>query len=189
MAKIPYRKWPKGAKLIASATLVALLGGNWVAQTAMDDVAGHEGYVPFGYRDPVGIPTKCFGDTTNVVLGKEYSWDECVRSLNEHLVETSRPVVKCLGNMWPKLADETKAALLSLTYNIGPGAFYKSSVAKFIKAGNVERACRRMGDGKFYVTARGVPLKGLVVRRERESAMCMRGVKKQREAQDAGMVN
>ena len=180
MAKIPYRAWPKGAKLIASAALVALLGGNYAAQTYIEDVAQSEGYVPSGYRDPVGIPTKCFGDTTDVVLGKQYSWDECVRSLNEHSVEIIKPVKQCLGRHWDNLPEESRAAIASLSYNIGNGAFCKSSVANYIRADNLERACRRIGDGSFYVKARGQKLRGLVLRRERESEMCMRGVHKMR---------
>ena len=185
MASIPYRKWPKGKKPIASLVLALLIGSFSTAQMHIEDVAESEGYVPYGYKDPVGIPTKCFGDTTNVVLGKEYSWDECVQSLNTHLVETSLPVVKCLGDVWGDMPEETRAAVLSLSYNIGPGAFCKSSVAKFFKAGNFERACRRIGDGTFYVTAKGKKFQGLVNRRDRESKMCLRGLEKK----NAGMDN
>ena len=169
--RIPYRKF--SGKLAASAALVALLGAGGAA-LYLDTVADFEGYVPYGYRDPVGIPTKCFGDTENVVLGKEYTREECVRSINEHAYELARPVMKCSPEL-ETMPDTVKAAVLSMSYNIGPGAMCTSSVAKFMNAGEWERGCRRMAE--IYKTAKGRELPGLVRRRKYESEMCLEGVR------------
>lgn len=59
MAKIPYIIIL--GKLVASVALVALLGAG-AASLTLEQIAGHEGYVPEAYLDPVGIWTKCFGD-------------------------------------------------------------------------------------------------------------------------------
>lgn len=169
--RIPYRKF--SGKLAASAALVALLGVGGAA-LYLDTVADFEGYVPYGYRDPVGIPTKCFGDTEDVVLGKEYTREECVRSINEHAYELARPVMQCIPEL-ETMPDAVKAAVLSMSYNIGPGAMCTSSVARYMNAGEWERGCRRMAE--IYKTAKGRELPGLVRRRKVESEMCLEGLK------------
>ena len=168
--KINYKKFP--GKVIASGALIALLGASGAA-LYLDTVEEFEGYVPEGYRDPVGIPTKCFGDTRDVIVGKEYTAEECAKSLNDHAYELAAPVMRCM----PGLAgenDKTKAAILSMAYNIGNGAMCKSSVARYYNAGQKERACKRMAE--IYKTARGKELPGLVRRRNYESKMCLQGL-------------
>lgn len=182
MAKIPYKKLPR--KIIASGALVALLGLGGAARF-INDMANLEGYVPEGYLDPVGIPTKCFGDTRDVVVGKEYTFEECARSLNEHAVELIIPLKKCIPD-FPTLPEKTRAAFASFTYNAGPGAFCKSTVAKKVNAGDLVGACKRLGERGFYDTARGKRLPGLVKRRQYESKMCLEGL---REAGLASIVD
>lgn len=171
MAKIPYRKVP--GKIVAGAALVALLGIG-AAQLSVDTVADFEGYVPEAYLDPVGIWTKCWGDTTDVTPGAKYSFDQCVKSLNDHVLELAEPVTRCV----PALNlqhDKVKAAMVSMAYNIGSGAFCKSSVARYANAGDWERACKRMA--QIYKTAGGQELPGLVKRRRMESELCLEGLR------------
>ena len=73
MARIPYRKVP--GKIVAGAALVALLGAG-AANLTLETVADFEGYVPAAYQDPVGIWTKCWGDTYDVTPGATYTFDE-----------------------------------------------------------------------------------------------------------------
>lgn len=170
MAKIPYRKIP--GRLVAGAALVALLGAA-AAQLTLDEVARHEGYVPQAYRDPVGIWTKCFGDTHDVRPGALYSFDECVRSLNGQVVAHARPILACIPSLVDQ-PDKVKAAMVSMAYNIGTGAFCSSSVARYANDGEWERACRRMA--QIYKTAGGKELPGLVKRRRDESELCLQGL-------------
>lgn len=172
MARIRYRLPPR--KVLASAALMALLGGAGVATLTLDTVEEFEGYVPEGYLDPVGIPTKCWGDTRQVVIGKPYSFEECSRSLNEHLTELVLPLTSCIRD-FASLPDKTKAALASMTYNIGSRAMCQSSIVKKLNAGDSEGACRRMAE--IYKTAKGRELPGLVKRRRYESAMCLAGLR------------
>lgn len=169
--KIPYRKIP--GKLAACAALVALLGYG-AAQITVDEIVQYEGYVPEAYLDPVGIWTKCFGDTQGVTPGASYTFEECVRSLNDQVIAHAKPILKCI----PDLAyqpDKVKAAMVSMAYNIGTGAFCSSSVARYANAGDWDRACRRMA--QIYKTAKGKELPGLVKRRKGESALCLQGLK------------
>ena len=182
MARIPYKKSPG---VIAGAALIAMLTFYGVspdtaqdtAQQAISTVEQYEGYVPEAYQDPVGIWTRCYGDTTNVTPGAKYSAEECARSLNDHLIETSSPVMRCV----PDLARQNPkviVAILDMAYNIGPTAFCRSSVARYANAGEWTAACRRIAE--IYRTAQGVSLRGLEVRRSAESEMCLEGLREGR---------
>ena len=74
------------------------LAGIVVAATAaflFSTVPQHESIRLVGYLDPVGIPTKCMGDTTNVVVGRRYSDAECRESLERQLIAHAEPVLRC----------------------------------------------------------------------------------------------
>lgn len=178
MPRIPYKK---SLGVTAAAALIGMLINAGVptdtaqqtAQQAITTVEEFEGYVPEAYKDPVGIWTKCFGDTTNVKPGEKYTFEECARSLNTHLAETSTPIMRCV----PELAHQDYrviAAFLSMGYNIGPYALCKSSVARYANDGKWTEACKRMAE--IYKTAQGVALPGLELRRNKESQMCLQGL-------------
>ena len=171
MAGIPYKKVP--GKVAASAALVALLGVG-AAQLSVDTVSDFEGYVPHAYKCPANVWTKCFGDTTNVTPGADYTFEECVESLNAHLVELTKPILRCVPTLGAQPA-KVKAAAASMAYNIGPAAFCKSSVAAKFNAGDYEGGCRRIAE--IYTTAGGVELAGLDRRRKYESRMCLEGIR------------
>lgn len=174
MGKIPYKIPPSK---VAAGLALSLLLGVGAANLSIETVADHEGYVPQAYQDPVGIWTKCWGDTTNVVPGQQYSFDECVKSLNDHLYETSEPILNCVPSLRNQ-SDKVIAAATSMAYNIGPGAFCASSVARYFNAGDYKRGCARIAD--IYKTAKGKELPGLVTRRKYESDMCLAGLREER---------
>ncbi len=130
-----------------------------------------EGTVYRGYIDPVGIATKCTGDTNDVVVGKPYTKAECERSLADQLAAHSGPVLQCT----PLLADHPYqlAAAISLTYNIGTGAYCRSSVARRFNQGDFIRACNNM---LAWDKAQGRVLRGLTRRRQDERRVCMTGL-------------
>lgn len=179
MPRIPYKKSPGVA---ASLALVAMLTFYGVSQDTVQETAQQsittveqfEGYVPEAYRDPVGIWTKCFGDTTNVTPGAKYSFAECSKSLNDHFIETSEPVMRCVPDL-AKQPPRVIVAMLDMAYNIGPTAFCKSSIARYARAGEWAAACKRIAE--IYKTAKGVPLPGLEIRRNQESEMCLAGLR------------
>lgn len=63
-------------------------------------------------------------------------------------------------------------AYVSLTYNIGAGAFCKSTLVKRLNAGDYAGACAEI---KRWDKMGGKVLRGLTARREREYQMCVRG--------------
>lgn len=167
-----YEKFDKN-KLIPSAVLIALLGSTG-ASVYLETVADREGFVPHVYADPVGIDTYCFGNIEGGIAGKTYTIDECVRKLNEHSEEIIKPLRRAFKD-WDKLPEKTRAALASMSYNIGNGAMARSSVAQYFNVGEWEHGCKRMAE--IYKSARGVELKGLALRRKYESDLCLEGLR------------
>lgn len=114
-----------------SASAVALIAAALVQ---------YEGVRHVGYLDPAGIPTKCMGDTHDVVVGKYYRDAECLKSLMTQVTSHGDAVLSCV----PSLAghDNQIEASTRFAYNIGSGAFCKSTVAKRFNRGDWRGACR-----------------------------------------------
>jgi lysozyme len=154
-----------------SAALIACVGAA-CATILVQTIPSYEGVKNVGYYDPVGIPTKCMGDTTDVVIGQIYSVADCTASLNNQLILHANPVLACV----PDIADRPKilAASVSLAYNIGSNGFCKSLPAKDFNTGKFLQGCEAF---KLYDTAAGKVLPGLVTRRQDEATMCETGLK------------
>lgn len=131
-------------------------------------IAPAEGLRQVAYRDPVGIPTICFGETEGVKLGDRKTTDECKDMLAERVERDFIPgVERCITRPMP---EKRKAAFVSFAYNVGVEGFCRSSVARKYNAGDVAGACDAM---LLYVKARGITLPGLVKRREEERRLCL----------------
>ncbi|WP_080429853.1 lysozyme [Burkholderia ubonensis] len=137
-----------------------------------------EGVKLVGYRDPVGIPTKCVGDTRGVIVGKSYSEAECLESLEKHLMAHASVVLRCTPGL--KQHPYQLAAAVSFADNIGPTAYCSSTTARRFNAGDWRGACRAMNESDSgrpqWVTARGRMLRGLVKRRAEERSICEQGL-------------
>ncbi|WP_061175981.1 lysozyme [Caballeronia pedi] len=137
-----------------------------------------EGIIHRGYFDPVGIATKCSGDTHDVVVGKRYRADECRESLNRQLIAHADDVLRCT----PVLKDHPNqlAAAVSFAYNIGGEAYCSSTTAKRFNAHDWRGACRAMNESDSnrprWVFSRGKLLPGLVKRRAAERSLCEAGL-------------
>ena len=130
-------------------------------------VAGEEGLRTVAYKDPVGIPTICFGETKGVKIGDQKTIDECHAMLGDRVLEFGRGVDACINHPLP---PNRKAAYTSTAYNIGIDGFCKSSMARKENAGDIQGACDSL---RLYVYAKGIKLPGLVKRREQERALCL----------------
>jgi lysozyme len=90
--------------------------------------------------------------------------------LGSRVVEFSAGVDRCLVARVP---DESYAAFLSFAYNVGTGAFCKSTMAKKANAGDLLGACNEFPK---WNKAAGIVLPGLTTRRQDERALCLRGL-------------
>jgi lysozyme len=135
-------------------------------------VAGFEGLRTIAYRDPVGIPTICFGETRNVHMGDVKSKEECKTMLANRLGEFERGINECLRN--PGLIpDGAYVASISFAYNVGVRAFCNSTMKKKLDAGDIRGACDEL---LKWTKARGIYLPGLANRRKAEREICLKAI-------------
>jgi lysozyme len=137
---------------------------------ALPLVAGFEGLRQKAYQDfsPARVWTVCYGETDGVQRGDTYSKAECDEMLAGRLEDFERGVRACVT---APLTPAQMAASISLAYNIGTGAFCKSSVARNFNAGNVRAACDSF---LKFNRAGGIVFPGLTRRREAERQLCLR---------------
>jgi lysozyme len=147
---------------------VARRAAPWAAAGAIF-IGGWEGLQLVAYRDPIGIPTVCYGETRGVKMGDRYTKEQCSDMLLREVLQFASEVERCVP--WEELPDTRKIAAVSLAYNIGSGAFCKSTVARELRFGNVREACDAF---MRWTRAGGVEWRGLVRRREAERELCLR---------------
>lgn len=132
-----------------------------------------EGVRTTAYKDIVGVPTVCFGETRGVKMGDKYTLEECKVMLGNAIVEFEEGVRKGLKNP-ESIPDKTYVSYLSLAYNIGTGAFKNSTVARLANEGKFRESCDAI---LRWNKAGGKVVQGLVNRRAEERKICLEGVK------------
>ncbi len=132
-------------------------------------IAQSEGCRLRAYRCPAGIPTIGWGETDGVRMGDVCTQDQADQWLLEDLQERTRKVA-ALCAVSP--GGNELGAMVSLAYNIGLGAFAKSTVLKAHNAGDHQAAGRAFGLwNKARVGGALTVLAGLTSRRAREAAL------------------
>lgn len=189
----PSQSQPSGA---GKRTLIAIVGTIAAAGlfTAVPkEESGGKLYLK-AYQDSVGVWTICDGITKGVTKNMVQTPEGCKRLLEQELIAHAEPVMKCTPRL--KGRDYETWAAVQVTYNIGTGAYCKSSIDREFDAGRWASGCDRMlyfnkgtfalrgaqqqmargekctpkPDGKFLCT-----IKGLTDRRKRERAICLKG--------------
>ena len=135
----------------------------------MSVVAYFEGYRPVAYLDPVSIPTICYGHTATARIGQTKTQAECDELLKSDLGEALEAVDRQLPNAPPLV----RAAFGSFVYNVGAGAFNRSTLLRKAMAGDWVGACNEL---TRWVYAGGRQLPGLVARRQAERELCLSGL-------------
>lgn len=133
-------------------------------------IAPWEGVELRAYRDIVGVPTICYGETRGVEMGDTATLAECQTMLAQGVREFATAISPCLPAVLP---DKTRAAFISAAYNIGSGAFCKSSMSRRALAGDLRGACDAL---LLWNKAGGRVIKGLTNRRNAERTLCLEGL-------------
>ncbi|MEZ0263012.1 MAG: glycoside hydrolase family protein [Alphaproteobacteria bacterium] len=145
------------------------------------------------YLDNLGIPTGCEGVTSGMKLGMVLTKEECDEKNAQARAEAAAVVAKATGGMDMPLS--VRMALISFTYNVGPGragrkdGFVRlkngreSSMLRKVKARDFRGAC---GQFDLWANAGGKSCKdtkgrrdgcyGVYIRRQQEKAICLRGL-------------
>lgn len=158
---------PSKPKLSGKARLTAAVGAAAAGLIAI--VGQFEGKSNDPYLDIVNVPTVCYGETR--VPMRHYTDAECDDMLAEGLADFAEPVLK--RNPELRGHDPQLLAAVSLSYNIGPAAYNRSTVAKRFSAGDWKGACDAF---LAWNRAGGRPVAGLTKRRQKEREICLRGL-------------
>ena len=102
-----------------------------VSQNAIELIAGFEGLRLNAYEDPVGIPTIGYGtirypNGTKVRMGDRITEDEAEEFLMHEATKFARDINEIVEGI--ALNQNQFDALVSFTYNVGPGALSSSTL-------------------------------------------------------------
>lgn len=155
-------------KVILGVVSAALLGSIAVNDKLIKDVTLWEGtrYTP--YYDVGGVPTVCQGYAgKDVILNKRYTAEECNALLRSALKEHAEGMLNCVK---VDLTQNEFNAYTMFTYNVGVGAFCKSSLLKKLNNNDRIGACNGLLAWSY---AGGKYVQGLNNRRQYERNLCL----------------
>lgn len=149
-----------------------------VSAAAIAAIAAFEGYRSRAYDDGGGVWTVGFGTTRHadgrlVRPGDSIEPVRAVQRLAADASATAREVARCIGQV--PLAQHEFDAYVSLAYNIGTGAFCRSTVVRRLRQDppDYAGACEAI---RLWTRSGDQVLPGLVARREAEARWCLTGV-------------
>lgn len=148
-----------------------------ISRAGIELIKRWEGCRLTAYRDSVGVLTIGYGHTSAagdpvVTAASKITQQEAEDILVRDLVKYEAAVQKALSRSPTQPQFD---AMTSLCFNIGGGAFAKSSIVKKFNAGDVQGAADAF---LLYRKAGGQVLKGLVNRREDERKLFLTPVSK-----------
>jgi len=143
-----------------------------LSQKGIDLIKEFEGFRSYPYLCPAGVPTIGYGatyypDGTKVSISDDDISNEYAELILKHQVDSiySEAVNRYVN---VTLTQNQFDALVSFTYNVGIGAFQKSTLLKHVNNENHEKA---KNEFKKWVRANGKVLKGLKRRRKAEKKL------------------
>ena len=146
------------------------IAGLSLSAAALVAIANFEGFRDRAYDDGVGVQTIGYGTTEGVRTGDRITPERALIRLLEDAEKHQREIVACLPGV--ELYQHEFDAFSSLAYNIGSGAFCRSTLAKKLKAGDYAGACNEI---LRWNRAGEKVLPGLTKRRQAEFKTCMGG--------------
>lgn len=139
-----------------SASAIALVG-----------LAVHEGYREEAYLDIVGVPTIGYGTTQGVKMGDRTNPVKALERALSDMQKFEGAIKQCVK---VPLYQHEYDAYLSLSYNIGSGAFCRSTLVRKLNAGDYKGACDEI---LRWNRAGGKEVRGLTLRRQEEHQKCL----------------
>ena len=135
-------------------------------------IKDEEGYRAKAYKDAVGVWTIGYGTTNPTVAfeGNEIGKVKAETYLRQD-VESAEDAIRRFVKV--ELDQHQFDALVSFVYNVGEGAFRKSTLLKKLNSGDTLGAANEF---PRWVYAKGKKLNGLIKRRNKERALFLEGV-------------
>lgn len=116
-----------------------------------------------------GLPTVCYGETEGVRVGDRYTIAQCRDMLAKKLPRYANEIARCIK---VPITEEALGAFIVFSYNVGSGAFCKSTALRKLNAGDTRGACESL---RQWVNAGGKFRQGLLNRRNDEIDLCLSG--------------
>lgn len=135
-------------------------------------IAQWEGLETKAYRDIVGVPTVCYGETRGVKMGDTYTKEQCVAMLEKSVKEYYDGLLPYMSN--PNIPVGVQASLVELAYNVGISTAGGSTMMRLANQGKYAASCNEL---RKWVKADGKTVQGLVNRRQDSKVqLCMKGL-------------
>ena len=154
---LPYVGWLGANKPLPEPTSIS--------QAGIDLIKRWEGFRSNAYLCPGNVWTIGYGHTKNVYQGMCISKEQAQQLLKEDLKYFEASVSQLVT---VKLSQAQFDALVSFTFNVGVGAFKKSTLLRLVNQGSFKSAANEFGR---WVNANRKKLPGLVKRREDEKRL------------------
>jgi lysozyme len=146
-----------------------------VSATLLTFTTGHEGVRLSAYLDSANVPTICYGHTAGVRLGQRATKEQCEKWLIEDLAIAQQGVRKHLKVPVDRNQID---AYTDFVFNVGEGAFAKSTMLRKANAGDRAGSCKEFYRwvyvGKLDCRLSSSRCAGIPIRRDAEAALCMR---------------
>ena len=135
------------------------------SQKGLDLIKSSEGLRLSAYKCPADVWTIGYGTTAGVKPGQTITKERAEELLRDDARRFEGYVDRLVK---VPLTQGQFDALVSFTYNLGPGALEKSTLLRLLNAGDYAGAASQFGR---WINAGGKPLAGLVRRRAAERAL------------------
>lgn len=144
--------------------------GTGVLAAAMAFILSWEGMELKAYQDSARIWTICVGHTGDVRPGQAATRAQCQELFK---TDAGRALAAVERHLRVDLPNPTRAALTSFVFNVGEGAYSRSTLLRLVNSGRLREACDQL---PRWVYADGKRLRGLERRRAAERELCLQGV-------------
>ncbi len=159
---------------IPAKVLALVAGGAGAMAIALPQIAGLEGSRLSSYQDVARVWTICFGHTKAVRPGQTATLEECQSLLGSDVEDSLSAVERFISVPLPESA---RAALASFCFNVGDEACRRSTAFRKINEGDRTGGCNELRRwvfiGKKDCRDPANKCRGLVNRREQETALCL----------------
>jgi lysozyme len=140
------------------------------SRRAVELIARRESFRATAYQDSGGVWTIGFGTTKGVKQGDRITPEVALTRLMEDIASSEKSI---LSTVTSDLSQYQFDALVSFVYNVGSGAFARSTMRRKINVDDMEGAAREFSRWTF---AGGKKLSGLVSRRAEEEKLFRQAV-------------
>lgn len=140
-------------------------------QAGLELIGNAEGCRRAPYTCPAGIVTDGIGNTHTIKAGTRKTDQQIARDWEMNIAVAEKCVNKFAEGK--SLTDDTFSAVTSITFNVGCDAMRTSTLFSLLRQGKVKQACDQF---PRWIYGDGHVLSGLVDRRSKEKALCLKGM-------------